>query len=98
VPYAYSSPGAAPLTGSVAVTGTRAMVVDASINRRILTLYNAGHGTVYIGNIGVLTTTGWPILPGNSFETIISGAVYVINDGIDTGDLRYWDEHKPGTT
>lgn len=92
--YAYTGSGTSVVTGSLAVSNVAQQVVAARINRAMLVLYNNGAMTVYVGPADVLTSTGWPIKPGEHFETSTSGALYAV-DTTGTGDLRYWDELKP---
>lgn len=37
---------------------------------RRMTIYNAGPNTVYIGGVGVTSTTGFPVALGGSFDLV----------------------------
>jgi hypothetical protein len=79
-------------TGQVTATTSATLIVAANSSRKKLTLKNTGSITVYIGsNSSVLTTTGFPILAGETMDASdLLTNVYAIC--ASTSTIMYIDE------
>lgn len=70
-----------------------ALIIAASPNRKGITIYNNGAGTLYIGlDSSVSSTTGYPMLPQSSmtFSNQMDGyrgAIYGVSSA--SSDVRY---------
>ena len=63
------------------------------VNRRSLAIANIGPGILYIGKLGVTTSTGFPIAVGEKIAFDIQGnanvTIYGVSDS--TSDVRYFE-------
>jgi hypothetical protein len=81
---------------AVTVTTTATLILSPSNGRRGFLIKNNGSNIAYIGfTSSVLSTTGIPIMPQDSFtitgeHAVWKGAVYGITSAATT-DCRYWD-------
>lgn len=73
--------------------GGGTLIRAADAGRSSLTLYNADTtDTVYIGNSGVTTATGFALLPGEKFTIEAGAAVYGITGAGLSAPVHYWEE------
>jgi len=88
------SPGAAnQATAQVALTTTAAQVVAARATRRNVLIVNTDTAiTVYVGNTGVTSATGLPILPGQGI-TIPSVAAQFAVAASGTPTVAYFETY-----
>ena len=86
--------------GNVAVNGsTPVLVVAANPNRQELRFINYSTSPdAFLGmDISVTISNGWPLMSGSeqdasrSMGSTYLGAVYAVNNGSGTSDIRYWE-------
>lgn len=69
-------------TGQVAISGTQAQIKAANATRRRIKITNLSSGDwLFIGNTGVLATTGDGIPPGGAIVLNTTAAIYGISTG-----------------
>lgn len=81
VPVAPSSTGVGAInsTGQVSVGATDTTIIAANASRAAVIITNISSTvTVYIGNAGLTTSTGYPLLPSNSISIPTTAAVHGI--------------------
>lgn len=77
------------VVGNVNVTATATLIQAADDNRELLSIYNAGTATLYIGaGTAVTTANGYPVAASTEVQWVGVGAVYGIVSG-GTVDVRY---------
>lgn len=86
--------------GNVSVNGaTPVLIVPANGKRQELRLINYSTSPdVYLGmDTSVTTTNGWPLFSGSEQDasrgmgSTYLGAIYAVNNGSGTSDIRYWE-------
>lgn len=77
------------VVGQVNITATATLIQAADANRELLSIYNAGTATVYLGaGTAVTTANGYPVAANTEVQWVGIGAVYGIVSG-GTVDVRY---------
>lgn len=76
---------------SVDSTAGGTLIRAADAGRKALVLHNEGTTTVWVGNTGLTTATGFPVLAGEKFTCEAGVAVYGIRAGA-AEDVAYWEE------
>ena len=73
---------------SVSSSATTNLTVTPLANRRKLMVFNLGPQTVFVGNSGITTSTGYPIPSGGEklFDVLAYGGLFGISAG--TSDVR----------
>lgn len=80
---------------AAAPTSTATLILAASVGRSTVLLFNNGNQTVFLGRDStVLTTTGWPLKPGERLELVGVDGIYGITS-TGTGDVRSIEETNP---
>lgn len=76
---------------SIGTTAGGTLVKAANANRASLRVQNLGAVTIYVGNTGVTSATGWAIAAGATDEFKTVAAIYAIAAS-STADVRYIEE------
>lgn len=73
---------------SVNSSSTTNLTITPLSGRRKLMVFNLGPQTVFVGNSGITTSTGYPIPSGNEklFDVLAYGGLFAISAG--TSDVR----------
>lgn len=77
------------IIGTLAVSTAAVLVADANSYREILSIYNAGAGTVMIGPATVGSLSGYPIPPASAHHILGGDAIYAIGAGAGTNLIHY---------
>lgn len=76
--------------GTVGLGTAAVQIVDANDWREIISIFNAGAGTVMVGpTSSVGSASGYPIPAGETFHSLSNSAIYGISSGTATYLVHY---------